>query len=116
MKVDIIRSTGQPVEESEAVRFREEFKVMYDRAEAKCVTGEGWTRKTDVLRLARLSARAERMMRRNFKMTKTVDLPVSGKQWSSLINEYSAPITLGIHAETLKLVLILQDDPFGPEW
>ena len=103
MKVKIIRESGRPVKLEQLEKFDEDFKAAYDAIAEECGQDmEAMHNKLDGLD-AKLAEKYDTIVE--------IEYPKSALQFRKLLKQYGL-ITMGLHASTDELVMIIKDMEF----
>jgi len=98
--VTIIKQSGNPVDESDAKKFLDEWKSGFD----KLFDAEG-----DMAIVTEKAQAYEEELMKKYKVEEVVDLPKSMKAWKNLLDEHQSGIMVDQHAKTGNLMFIILD-------
>lgn len=80
MKIKVFRKTGLPVRLEDLNSFKEEWKLIFDKAQDKCLP--------DMLRLQKLLARLENGLQKKYPTICEWDFLKTQEDWDKVIDEY----------------------------
>ena len=98
--VTIIKQSGNPVDESEAKKFLDEWKEGFDKL---------FDAKGDMAVISEKAKAFEKELLKKYKIEKKVDLPKSMKAWKQLLEDHKRGILVDQHAKTGDLMFIILD-------
>ena len=98
--VTIIKQSGNPVDESEAKKFLDEWKEGFDKL---------FDAKGDMAIVSEKAKAFEEELLKKYKVEKQVDLPKSMKAWKKLLENHSSSIMVDVHAKTGDLMFVILD-------
>jgi polyhydroxyalkanoate synthesis regulator phasin len=98
--VTIIKQSGNPVDESEAKKFLDEWKEGFDKL---------FDAKGDMAVVSEKAKAFEEELLKKYKVEKQVDLPKSMKAWKQLLEDHKSGIMVDQHAKTGDLMFIILD-------
>tara|TARA_R110002153_G_scaffold75413_3_gene195119 strand:+ start:3996 stop:4304 length:309 start_codon:yes stop_codon:yes gene_type:complete len=98
--VTIIKQSGNPVDESDAKKFLDEWKSGFD----KLFDAEG-----DMAIVTEKAQAYEEELMKKYKVEEVVDLPKSMKAWKNLLDEHQSGIMVDQHAKTGNLMFVILD-------
>ena len=98
--VTIIKQSGNPVDESEAKKFLDEWKEGFDKL---------FDAKGDMAIVSEKAKAFEEELLKKYKVEKQVDLPKSMKAWKKLIDDHQSGIMVDQHAKTGDLMFVILD-------
>ena len=101
--VTIIKQSGSPVDESEAKKFLEEWRVGFD----KLFEAGG-----DMPTVTEEAQKFEEKLLKKYKIERKVDHPKSLKAWKELLDNHKSGIMGDLHAKTGDLMFIILDQGF----
>ena len=98
--VTIIKQSGNPVDESEAKKFLDEWKEGFDKL---------FDAKGDMAIVSEKAKAFEEELLKKYKIEKQVNLPKSLKAWKELLENHKSGIMVDIHAKTGDLIFVILD-------
>ena len=98
--VTIIKQSGNPVDESEAKKFLDEWKEGFDKL---------FDAKGDMAIVSEKAKAFEEDLLKKYKVEKQVDLPKSMKAWKKLLDDHKSGIMVDQHAKTGDLMFVILD-------
>ena len=98
--VTIIKQSGNPVDESEAKKFLDEWKEGFDKL---------FDSKGDMAIVSEKAKAFEEELLKKYKVEKQVDLPKSMKAWKKLLDDHQSGIMVDQHAKTGDLMFVILD-------
>ena len=98
--VTIIKQSCNPVDESEAKKFLDEWKEGFDKL---------FDAKGDMAVISEKAKAFEKELLKKYKIEKKVDLPKSMKAWKQLLEDHKSGIMVDQHAKTGDLMFIILD-------
>lgn len=98
--VTIIKQSGNPVDESEAKKFLDEWKEGFDKL---------FDAKGDMAIVSEKAKAFEEELLKKYKVEKQVDLPKSMKAWKKLLDDHQSGIMVDQHAKTGDLMFVILD-------
>ena len=98
--VTIIKQSGNPVDESEAKKFLDEWKEGFDKL---------FNAKGDMAIVSEKAKAFEEELLKKYKVEKQVDLPKSMKAWKKLLDDHQSGIMVDQHAKTGELMFVILD-------
>ena len=98
--VTIIKQSGNPVDESEAKKFLDEWKEGFDKL---------FDAKGDMAIISEKAKAFEEELLKKYKVEKQVDLPKSMKAWKKLLDDHQSGIMVDQHAKTGDLMFVILD-------
>ena len=98
--VTIIKQSGNPVDESEAKKFLDEWKEGFDKL---------FNAKGDMAIVSEKAKAFEEELLKKYKVEKQVDLPKSMKAWKKLLDDHQSGIMVDQHAKTGDLMFVILD-------
>ena len=98
--VTIIKQSGNPVDESEAKKFLDEWKDGFDKL---------FDSKGDMAIVSEKAKAFEEELLKKYKVEKQVDLPKSMKAWKKLLEDHKSGIMVDQHSKTGDLMFIILD-------
>jgi hypothetical protein len=98
--VTIIKQSGSPVDESEAKKFLNEWRVGFDKL---FETGG------DMPTVTEEAKKFEEKLLKKYRIEEQVDLPKSLKAWKELLDNHKSGIMVDLHSKTGDLMLIILD-------
>ena len=98
--VTIIKQSGNPVDESEAKKFLDEWKEGFDKL---------FDSKGDMAIVSEKAKAFEEELLKKYKVEKQVNLPKSMKAWKKLLDDHQSGIMVDQHAKTGDLMFIILD-------
>ena len=98
--VTIIKQSGNPVDESEAKKFLDEWKEGFDKL---------FDSKGDMAIVSEKAKAFEEDLLKKYKVEKQVDLPKSMKAWKKLLEDHKSGIMVDQHAKTGDLMFVILD-------
>ncbi len=110
MKIQIIKQSGKPVNTEDALRFENDFRLMYDKAETKAEALAAKNGKPVMKLLERYLSFAELLLNRKHNQDQFIELPKTAKAWRKLIDEHAnLPILIAKRADRKATVLVIMD-------
>jgi len=100
MKVMIARQSGLPVDEGKAAEFQSDWHKGFDELKRK--------HGTNMVELEKELSVLEDELSDKYERVSLIDMPVSGKAWKKLIDEYSG-VLVSTHKDTGKVLLVIMD-------
>ena len=101
--VTIIKQSGNPVDESEAKKFLDEWKEGFDKL---------FDAKGDMAIVSEKAKAFEEELLKKYKVEKQVNLPKSMKAWKKLLEDHQSGIMVDQHAKTGDLMFVILDQGF----
>jgi|TARA_R100001510_G_C7619086_1_gene180433 polyhydroxyalkanoate synthesis regulator phasin len=98
--VTIIKQSGNPVDESEAKKFLDEWKEGFDKL---------FDAKGDMAIVSEKAKAFEEELLKKYKVEKQVNLPKSMKAWKKLLDDHQSGIMVDQHAKTGELMFVILD-------
>jgi len=98
--VTIIKQSGNPVDESEAKKFLDEWREGFDKL---------FDSKGDMAIVSEKAKAFEEDLLKKYKVEKQVDLPKSMKAWKKLSDDHKSGIIVDQHAKTGDLMFVILD-------
>ncbi len=98
--VTIIKQSGNPVDESEAKKFLDEWKDGFDKL---------FDSKGDMAIVSEKAKAFEEELLKKYKVEKQVDLPKSMKAWKKLLEDHKSGIMVDQHSKTGDLMFVILD-------
>ena len=98
--VTIIKQSGNPVDESEAKKFLDEWKDGFDKL---------FDAKGDMAIVSEKAKAFEEELLKKYKVEKQVDLPKSMKAWKKLLEDHKSGIMVDQHSKTGDLMFVILD-------
>ena len=98
--VTIIKQSGNPVDESEAKKFLDEWKEGFDKL---------FDAKGDMAIVSEKAKAFEEELLKKYKVEKQVNLPKSMKAWKELLDNHKSGIMVDPHAKTGDLMFVILD-------
>tara|TARA_Y100001938_G_C7761313_1_gene268701 strand:- start:139 stop:447 length:309 start_codon:yes stop_codon:yes gene_type:complete len=98
--VTIIKQSGNPVDESEAKKFLDEWKEGFDKL---------FDAKGDMAIVSEKAKAFEEELLKKYKVEKQVNLPKSMKAWKKLLDDHQSGIMVDQHAKTGDLMFVILD-------
>ena len=98
--VTIIKQSGNPVDESEAKKFLDEWKEGFDKL---------FDAKGDMAIISEKAKAFEEELLKKYKVEKQVNLPKSMKAWNKLLDDHQSGIMVDQHAKTGELMFVILD-------
>jgi len=98
--VTIIKQSGNPVDESEAKKFLDEWREGFDKL---------FDSKGDMAIVSEKAKAFEEDLLKKYKVEKQVDLPKSMKAWKKLLEDHKSGIMVDQHAKTGDLMFVILD-------
>jgi len=98
--VTIIKQSGNPVDESEAKKFLDEWKEGFDKL---------FDAKGDMAIISEKAKAFEEELLKKYKVEKQVNLPKSMKAWKKLLDNHQSGIMVDQHAKTGDLMFVILD-------
>ena len=98
--VTIIKQSGNPVDESEAKKFLDEWKEGFDKL---------FDAKGDMAIVSEKAKAFEEELLKKYKVEKQVNLPKSMKAWKKLLEDHQSGIMVDQHAKTGDLMFVILD-------
>lgn len=98
--VTIIKQSGNPVDESEAKKFLDEWREGFDKL---------FDSKGDMAIVSEKAKAFEEELLKKYKVEKQVDLPKSMKAWKKLLEDHKSGIMVDQHAKTGDLMFVILD-------
>ena len=98
--VTIIKQSGNPVDESEAKKFLDEWREGFDKL---------FDSKGDMAIVPEKAKEFEEELLKKYKVEKQVDLPKSMKAWKKLLEDHKSGIMVDQHAKTGDLMFVILD-------
>tara|TARA_R100000329_G_scaffold138491_1_gene119968 strand:- start:559 stop:867 length:309 start_codon:yes stop_codon:yes gene_type:complete len=98
--VTIIKQSGNPVDESEAKKFLDEWREGFDKL---------FDSKGDMAIVSEKAKAFEEDLLKKYKVEKQVDLPKSMKAWKKLLDDHKSGIMVDQHAKTGDLMFVILD-------
>ena len=98
--VTIIKQSGNPVDESEAKKFLDEWKDGFDKL---------FDSKADMAIVSEKAKAFEEELLKKYKVEKQVDLPKSMKAWKKLLEDHKSGIMVDQHSKTGDLMFVILD-------
>lgn len=98
--VTIIKQSGNPVDESEAKKFLDEWKEGFDKL---------FDAKGDMAIVSEKAKAFEEELLKKYKVEKQVDLPKSMKAWKKLLEDHKSGIMVDQHSKTGDLMFVILD-------
>tara|TARA_Y100000004_G_scaffold29484_1_gene30431 strand:- start:75 stop:383 length:309 start_codon:yes stop_codon:yes gene_type:complete len=98
--VTIIKQSGNPVDESEAKKFLDEWREGFDKL---------FDSKGDMAIVSEKAKAFEEELLKKYKVEKQVDLPKSMKAWKKLLDDHKSGIMVDQHAKTGDLMFVILD-------
>ena len=98
--VTIIKQSGNPVDESEAKKFLDEWKEGFDKL---------FDAKGDMAIISEKAKAFEEELLKKYKVEKQVNLPKSMKAWKKLLDDHQSGIMVDQHAKTGDLMFVILD-------
>tara|TARA_X000001388_G_C2132155_1_gene85455 strand:+ start:21 stop:329 length:309 start_codon:yes stop_codon:yes gene_type:complete len=98
--VTIIKQSGNPVDESEAKKFLDEWKEGFDKL---------FDSKGDMAIVSEKAKAFEEELLKKYKVEKQVNLPKSMKAWKKLLEDHQSGIMVDQHAKTGDLMFVILD-------
>ena len=98
--VTIIKQSGNPVDESEAKKFLDEWKEGFDKL---------FDAKGDMAIVSEKAKAFEEELLKKYKVEKQVALPKSMKAWKKLVDDHQSGIMVDQHAKTGDLMFVILD-------
>ena len=98
--VTIIKQSGNPVDESEAKKFLDEWKEGFDKL---------FDAKGDMAIVSEKAKAFEEELLKKYKVEKQVDLPKRMKAWKKLLDDHQSGIMVDQHAKTGDLMFVILD-------
>jgi len=114
-KVRLYRQSGKPVESAKMLEYEDEFKKLYDKAEAKAdavFTKEKGklTRVPKMLIQQRMLSYGERLLTIKYNVAVEEELPKSKEDVENLMNKYDGvPVMYAVNKNTNELIMLLMD-------
>ena len=111
MKIKVYSQTGKPTDVKQALQYEKDSKKLYDRLYEKYDwTGLGKDERDYKIKMFETElGEREKVLKSNYDMYITVDMPKSGKAWKDLIMSFGCPVTIAITEQDKKLALFLMD-------
>ena len=98
--VTIIKQSGNPVDESEAKKFLDEWREGFDKL---------FDSKGDMAIVSEKAKAFEEELLKKYKVEKQVNLPKSMKAWKKLLEDHKSGIMVDQHAKTGDLMFVILD-------
>jgi len=98
--VTIIKQSGNPVDESEAKKFLDEWKEGFDKL---------FDEKGDMAIVSEKAKSFEEELLKKYKVEKQVNLPKSMKAWKQLLDNHKSGIMVDQHSKTGDLMFVILD-------
>jgi polyhydroxyalkanoate synthesis regulator phasin len=98
--VTIIKQSGNPVDESEAKKFLDEWKEGFDKL---------FDAKGDMGIVSEKAKAFEEELLKKYKVEKQVNLPKSMKAWKKLLEDHKSGIMVDQHSKTGELMFVILD-------
>ena len=98
--VTIIKQSGNPVDESEAKKFLDEWKEGFDKL---------FDEKGDMAIVSKKAKSFEEELLKKYKVEKQVNLPKSMKAWKQLLDNHKSGIMVDQHSKTGDLMFVILD-------
>ena len=98
--VTIIKQSGNPVDESEAKKFLDEWKEGFDKL---------FDAKGDMAIVSEKAKAFEEELLKKYKVEKQVNLPKSMKAWKKLLDDHKSGIMVDQHSKTGELMFVILD-------
>ena len=98
--VTIIKQSGNPVDESEAKKFLDEWKEGFDKL---------FDAKGDMAIVSEKAKAFEEELLKKYKVEKQVNLPKSMKAWKKLLEDHKSGIMVDQHSKTGELMFVILD-------
>lgn len=110
MQVSIIRRTGFPVELNDVKLYKDEFRVLFDRAEniLKREALKLGNRIPDQLKMQARIAKIQNALTKKYPTVQEVVLPADAESWISLQNKFGN-ILVTKHRDKDEVILVIED-------
>lgn len=112
MKIQVLRQSGEPVNESDRAAYTAEWQKFYDKADerARKRHNEGPASESYHLLMQRFLNYGERQLIRKYNGAVEVELPKTARAWTKLIESFQdTPVILARRQDGGKLILIIAD-------
>lgn len=115
-KVRLYRQSGKPIESAKMREYEDDFKKLYDKAEAKAdavfAKEKGkLTRVPKMLIQQRMLSYGERLLTIKYNVAVEEELPKTKADVENLMNKYDGvPVMYAVNKNTNELIMLLMDN------
>ena len=110
MKIKVYSQTGKPTDVKQVKKYEKEFKQLYDKLwEQYGLRDLSYDKDKRINEFKKSLEIEEKVLKSNYDMYMTVEMPKSGKAWKKLIMDFECPVIIAITEQDKKLALFLRD-------
>lgn len=113
VKVQIVTQSGKPVNVEDAIKFDEEFRLLYDKSQdkAEALKKKPRFKNREVMKLMeRYLSFSEHLLNVKYNSNSFVEMPKTAKAWRTLIDKHAnIPILVAKRADKKGTVLVVMD-------